>query len=494
MNVTDSLSSAQRTGRPTRSTNIAKQRHHFRTVVAALDVVVIVVAIVIAVLLRFGENTDAAQVGTASGPLGYTFFSACLAIAWVIALHAKQCYRVELFGVGDDEFRRVARATFGLFGAIAIVALLAKLDLARGYLAIAFPLGLLLLLLERAIVRRWIVRRRAHGDYCDQTLIIGTPPEVRRAASVIARHPAAGYRAALVSVIGTDESPFVLSDGTEVDNVGPIADVSTLDGSINTLIVAGQSAMTPEEVRQIGWQLEGTDIRLALTSTMTDVAGPRIHRRPIEGLPLMSVESPTYAGRKFLVKRMLDIAISVVVLVLLSPVLVVLAACVYFEDRGPVLFRQVRVGVNGQLFRMTKFRSMVVDAEKLRADLVPDDASGVLFKMKDDPRITRVGKFIRTYSLDELPQLFDVLIGHMSLVGPRPPLPDEVRRYEKHVHRRLNVKPGVTGPWQVGGRSKLTWAQSVQKDLYYVENWSVTGDLAILARTVRAVLQREGAH
>ncbi|HWC21284.1 MAG TPA: sugar transferase [Flexivirga sp.] len=478
--------------RSTLRTDVAQQRHRFRTVVAALDLLAIAIAIVIAVLLRFGN--DEARVNTGTGALGYTSFSILLGIAWAIGLHATQSYRSELFGLGDGEFRRVARGTFGVFGTVAIVALLTKLDLARGYLAIAFPLGLVLLLLERVIVRRWIVRRRLQGSYCDQTLIIGTPPEVRFAAATIARNPAAGYRIAAVSIIGNTNSPFVLSDGTEVDNLGPIGDVSALAGSINALIVAGQSAITPAELRQIGWQLEGTDIRLALTSSMTDVAGPRIHRRPIEGLPLMSVESPTYSGRKFLVKRTLDIALSAFLILILSPVLAVIAACVHLEDRGPVLFRQVRVGVNGRTFRMTKFRSMVVNAEQLRDDLVSDDTSGVLFKMKNDPRITRVGRFIRTYSLDELPQLFDVLVGNMSLVGPRPPLPDEVRRYEKHVHRRLNVKPGVTGPWQVGGRSNLTWSQSVQKDLYYVENWSVTGDLAILARTVRAVLQRDGAH
>lgn len=493
MEVADTVGSEPRLGRSTRLSHARRQRHPFRKVVALLDIVVIVVAIVLAVVLRFGDNTDA-QIGGASAALGYSSFSVFLAIGWVIALHATQSYRVELFGVGDEEFRRVARATFGVFGTIAIIALLAKLDLARGYLAIAFPLGLGLLLIERALVRRWIVQKRSHGTFCDQTLIMGTPPEIRRAAAVISRNPAAGYRAAAVSVIGTDTTPFVLSDGTEVENLGPVDDVSALEGSINCLIVAGQSAVTPAQLRQIGWQLEGTDIRLALTSTMTDVAGPRIHRRPIEGLPLMSVESPTYTGRKFLVKRAMDIVISSLALIALSPVLAIIAACVYFEDHGPVLFRQVRVGVNGQQFRMTKFRSMVVDAEKLRAALTSDDIGGILFKMKDDPRITRVGRFIRTYSLDELPQLFDVLLGHMSLVGPRPPLPDEVRRYEKHVHRRLNVKPGVTGPWQVGGRSNLTWAQTVQKDLYYVENWSVTGDLAILARTVKAVLKRDGAH
>ncbi len=389
--MTDSLSSAQQIDRPTRARHAPKQRHHFLAAVAALDVLVIVIAIALAVALRFG-NTEAQVGGRGTTTLGYTAFSAFLAIGWVLALHATQSYRGDLFGVGNEEFRRVARATSGLFGTVAIGALLVKLDVARGYLAIAFPLGLVLLLVERGLVRRWIVRQRLRGSHCEQTLIIGAPPEIRHAATAIAHNPAAGYRTVAVSVIGSATSPFVLSDGTEVVNLGPITDVSTLEGTIQALIVAGHTAISSAQLRQIGWQLEGTDIGLALASSVTDVAGPRIHRRPIEGLPLMSVESPTYSGRKFLVKRALDITLSAAALVLLSPVLAAIGAAVYFEDRGPVLFRQVRVGVNGRHFRMTKFRSMVVDAEKLREDLVPDDSSGVLFKMKDDPRVTRVGR------------------------------------------------------------------------------------------------------
>lgn len=456
-----------------------------------LDVAVVVIAILLAVILRFGAGDKAVS---GLGATDYSLFSVALGLVWIAALILAGAYRPELFGVGAEEFRCIARATFWAFGAIAIVSLLVKLDIARGYLAIAFPLGLVLLLVERALVRRWLVRQRHAGKFTERALIMGTAVEVRYAAEALTHNPAAGYRTALVSVIGVDEPRFTLTDGAEVDNLGDISDIASLDGSIDVLIIAGQSAIPPGRLRRIGWRLEDTTIGLALASSMTDVAGPRIHRRAVEGLPLMSVESPKYSGRKFIVKRGLDILVSTAAVIVLSPVFLVVALLIYLEDRGPVLFRQVRVGVNGELFRMTKFRSMVVDAEKLRAGLVPDDASSLLFKMADDPRITRVGKFIRAYSLDELPQLLDVLVGHMSLVGPRPPLPDEVRRYESHVRRRLNVKPGITGPWQVGGRSNLTWSASVQKDLYYVENWSVMGDLAILVRTLQAVLKRDGAR
>nr|WP_246242179.1 sugar transferase [Flexivirga aerilata] len=458
----------------------------------------IVLAIAVALVVRFGNVVDVAVRGFSS--VDYTVLSAVLCASWVASLHLNQAYKPELFGIGTEEYRRIGKATFGVFGALAIIALLAKLDLARGYLAIAFPLGLVLLLVERALVRQWIVRRRAGGDYAERALIVGAPAEVRHAAAAIRRNPSAGYVTTAVAVASDVGDTFRLDsldprdDEDVVPNLGTIADIPAAIENVDVLIIAGQATIGAKELRSIGWQLEGTQTKLALASSMTDVAGPRIHRRPVEGPPLMNVESPSYTGWKFAVKRCMDVVLSGAAILVLSPVFVVIAACIYFNDRGPILFRQTRVGVNGRLFKMSKFRSMVVDAERLRADLVADDPDGVLFKMRDDPRITKVGRFLRGYSLDELPQLFDVLLGHMSLVGPRPPLPDEVRRYESHVHRRLNVKPGVTGPWQVGGRSNLTWAESVQKDLYYVENWSVIGDISILLRTVGVVLKRDGAH
>jgi len=454
-----------------------------------LDLIVVVMAILLADFLRFGSEDKSVS---GLGATDYSLFSVALGFVWVISLVLSGAYRRELFGVGVEEFRSIAWATFWAFGATAMVSLLFKLDIARGYLAIAFPLGLALLLTERALVRHWLVRRRATGQFADRALILGTPVEVRYAADALARNPAAGYRTSLVSVIGHDERTFTLGDGSEVDNVDDITNLAALYGSVDVLIIAGQSAISRKELRRIGWQLEGTNIGLALASSMTDVAGPRIHRRTIEGLPLMSVEAPSYSGTKFIVKRTLDVLLSGTALIVLSPVFLIVALLIYLEDRGPIFFRQVRVGVNGRLFRIWKFRSMSTDAEKRLGEF--EGAGLPVWKLKEDPRVTRVGKFIRTYSLDELPQLFDVLIGTMSLVGPRPQQPSEVETYAAHMHRRLNVKPGITGPWQVSGRSNLTWDQTIQKDLYYVENWSVVGDLIIMLKTVRAVLARDGAY
>ena len=467
-------------------------QHRLQISAVLADLAMVVLACGCAVLARFG-SADVPLIG-GFGSLTYTSVSLLLVLAWMGALQLNQCYRPELFGLGSEEYRRIARATFGVFGAAAIISLLLRLDIARGYLAIALPLGLVLLCLERAVLRRIVIRRRAAGDLRDRVLVMGSTKEVQRAAAAVARKPAAGYSTVAVAC---EDGPSRLSleDGRSVPNLGYILDdVAQAVREVDTLIIAGQSTLSVEQVRSVGWQLEGTATRLALASSMTDVAGPRIHRRPVEGLPLVTVEEPSYRGAKFMVKRCLDIVLSGAALVLLSPIFLLIAIAIRADDGGPVLFRQTRVGVGGRPFRMTKFRSMVPEAEGLRAQLNSDDPDGVLFKVRADPRITRVGRVLRGYSLDELPQLFDVLRGPMSLVGPRPPLPDEVSRYEQHVHRRLNVKPGVTGPWQVGGRSNLSWTESVRKDLYYVENWSVVGDLAIMVRTVGAVLRRDGAH
>jgi exopolysaccharide biosynthesis polyprenyl glycosylphosphotransferase len=228
-----------------------------------------------------------------------------------------------------------------------------------------------------------------------------------------------------------------------------------------------------------------------------DIGGPRIHTRPVAGLPLIHVETPRYEGSVLFAKRAFDIIASGIFIVLLSPLLLAIALIVRLSSPGPVLFRQPRVGLNGSEFRMFKFRSMVTDAESRLAKLEDTQrAAGntVMFKMKDDPRVTPVGKFIRRFSIDELPQLFNVFAGTMSLVGPRPPLQREVDLYENHVHRRFLVKPGITGLWQVSGRSDLSWEDTVRLDLYYVENWSITGDLVILWRTIKAVIESDGAY
>lgn len=465
--------------------------------IVALDLVLIAVSLAVAVYVRFGESPKSRLIGFAQ--LSYVETALLLGAGWLIALAAGSSYHLDVVGVGSEEYRKVTRATLLLFGAIAITATTFKIHFARGFLAIALPLGLALLLLGRLIHRRVLLRERIAGNYMAPALVVGSPVEVRYVVDLMRRQPFVGY--APVAVATASEEDFELTDGSTLPEMGSLEDTAEAAARIGAsiVVVAGQSQIDPKSLRRLSWQLEERGCELALATRMTDVAGPRIHWRPIEDLPLIRVEMPRYTGGKFVAKRAFDLVAALGMLVLFAPVMVVTAILVKAHDGGPIFFRQSRVGMNQVEFKMTKFRSMVIDAEnKLEELRASSNGNGngneVLFKMHDDPRVTRVGRFIRRYSIDELPQLFDVIRGSMSLVGPRPPLPAEVLTYDHRAERRLYVKPGMTGPWQVGGRSGLTWEESIRKDLYYVENWSMTGDLLILAQTVQAVIKGDGAY
>lgn len=473
-----------------------KQAMRVRLVIT--DATVVVITVALARWIRFGAGEDASM---DFDGMTYVLVSALLGGAWVTALAMTQSRSTAILGVGSEEYRRVISATFGVFGLMAIISMIFKLDIARGYIAVALPLGLAALLLARRFWRVWLVSRRLAGGYSDRALLIGHRSEVAYVMDQIDRRLAAGYR-----VIGavldqkqlkaTDVEPIVTSSGAEVPVVGDLNGVVETVQALgaSSVIVAGNVG-SRTFLKTLGWELEKTGASLVLASRLTDIAGPRIHWRPIDGLPLMRVELPQYTGVRHSMKRLMDILMASAGIVVAFPLLVVIGLLVKLEDGGPILFRQARVGVNGRRFMMHKFRSMRTDAETLVADLSElNEGNGKLFKIRNDPRVTRVGSFIRRYSLDELPQLWDVLRGSMSLVGPRPPLPREVADYEKHIHRRLNVRPGITGLWQVSGRSDLSWDESVRLDLYYVENWSPAGDILILFKTVRAVLTKDGAY
>lgn len=466
---------------------------------AVSDFSVVLTTVFAAQVLRFGLDDGA----PGYDPVSYIFLAAILAIAWLVALHVMQSRVPAVLGIGSEEYRRVTTATLSIFGLLAIIAMLLKIDVARGYIAIALPLGLFGLVFSRRLWRLWLVRKRRVGQYCDRTLLIGHRAEVAFVADQIQRRPAAGYKIC-GAILDENRSasdgppiPIKTSSGGEVEIVGPLTDVvgTVLGMQATAVIVAGNVSNNRHFLKSLGWELEKTRASLVLASRLTDIAGPRIHWRPIDGLPLMSVELPQYSGAKHSLKRFIDILLSGAGLIALSPLFLLVACLVKREDGGPVFFRQARVGVLGDEFVMHKFRSMSVDADSRIAELSSlNEGQGQLFKIRNDPRVTRIGAFLRKYSIDELPQLWDVLRGKMSIVGPRPPLPREVAEYEVHIHRRLNVRPGITGLWQVSGRSDLSWEESVRLDLYYVENWSPAGDMAIMFKTVRAVIAKEGAY
>ena len=312
------------------------------------------------------------------------------------------------------------------------------------------------------------------------SIIVGRPDDVARVVDELRRQYRVGYRAIGATFAGSARTRRTQAIDLPTVDFAELAATSKRTRT-RAVIVAGDLPGGSAAIRRLGWELENTNTELILVSRLTDVAGPRIHLRPINGLPMVHVDLPQYSGFNHAVKRSFDIALAAVALLLLSPLMAAIAVGVRLSGDGPVLFRQERVGAHGTRFTMLKFRSMVTDAEARLLELQDrNEGSGVLFKVKDDPRVTPFGRALRRYSLDELPQLWNVLAGSMSLVGPRPPLPNEVERYEEDVNRRLLTKPGITGLWQVSGRSNLSWDESVKIDLYYVENWSITGDLVIL--------------
>src|SRR5664279_879320 len=423
--------------------------------------------------------------------------TATLVIVWMLALTWFGSRDPTTIGYGAIEYHRVIRATFTVFGVAAIASYLLKVELPRSYLLVMMPVGLAVLLGARFGCRRWLHRQRDTGRYLSRVLAVGTIDTVTELLRDLRRAPRAGYT--VIGVCLGEHQPSGDTAGDtprQIDGVPVLGDLNTVAEIVrscgaDTVAVTSIAAFGPSEVRQLSWDLEGTPAQLILAPAITNIAGARIHTQPVAGLPLIHVDRPTYRGANRILKRSFDIVGGLFLILLFT-----VAVAVKLSD-GPVFFRQDRVGLNGEIFRMIKFRSMQVDAEarldKLRSER-RDAGNVVLFKLKNDPRVTPIGRFLRRFSLDELPQLFNVVAGDMSLVGPRPPLKDEVDGYQSDERRRLLVKPGITGLWQVSGRSDLSWHDSVQLDMYYVENWSITGDVVILWKTAKAVLSSAGAY
>ena len=462
---------------------------------AITDLLVIMWATFGAQVVRFGVEgrTDVAA-STDDFSISYTWFSIALVALWWLALRFHGAYDVHILGHGAAEYRLVTTASLQVFALVAMLAFALQVQIARGYILLALPAGVVGLWAARRVWRTWLGRRRVAGDLSHDVLVVGDVATVRHLVDSFASVPEAGYR-----VIGVCTS----SGGDEVADVPVLGSERegarvAIELGVDVVACADAHALGPGGLRRLGWALEGSGIELVVSPGLTEIAGPRVLTRPVAGLPLLHVEAPTFAGPRLVLKSTIDWVGALLLTIAFSPLLLVVAVLVKLSDGGPVFFRQERVGLDGESFRMTKFRSMTVDAEdrldEVRHRTAAEIDRGVLFKRQDDPRVTPIGRFIRRWSIDELPQLFDVLAGKMSLVGPRPPLPSEVARYEGDVGRRLLVKPGMTGLWQINGRSDLTWEESVRFDLYYVENWSVAQDLIILWRTLHAVVSKDGAY
>lgn len=455
-----------------------------------------VIVLITVVATAFGALAVVGPVALDVGSFEAFRVPALTAITWLLVLSVMHSRDPGIMGSGPGEYKRLAHATGLAFGLLAIAFVVFQWQGLRAQLIFAMPIGLIALLVGRWSWRQWLLAKRRLGHYASRAIVIGSRDDVRYVISRLEHDGQLGY-----IVVGTaveDGSPEEVMVGNRayrvVSTVGEVAQVAR-DINADSIIVASTPPGQPDFIKHLSWQLEGTAAELILSSRLADVAGPRISLRPVEGLPLIHVRIPAFEGGPHLFKRAFDIVVSVIALTSISVLAPFIALAIKADSRGPVFFRQLRVGRDGQAFKMVKFRSMTTTAEQELATLLEsNDGSGPLFKMKSDPRVTRVGRVLRKFSLDELPQFWNVLIGDMSIVGPRPPLPSEVTAYDGRVYRRLYIKPGITGLWQVSGRSDLSWEESVKLDLRYVENWSLTNDLIIMWRTVKVMLKPSGAY
>jgi exopolysaccharide biosynthesis polyprenyl glycosylphosphotransferase len=413
-------------------------------------------------------------------------------VLWLGMLVVFGAYRTRNYGAGFEEFRAIAVASLGTFGVACMYGFLAAHHPTRGYPILFLLLGTPLLVLARYIDRRTLHRARVQGRLSIRMIALGSPQAVRELTDVLERAPWMGYK-----VVGWCAPRGQQVEDAGVPVLGEIDDVRRLavGMGVDGVIVAGGSYSSAADLRRLGWALQGLELDMLVVPSLTDIAGPRVHMRHVAGLPFVQVEEPQSDRAGGWAKRTFDVVVAGLLVLLLSPLFLLVTLLVRVQDGGPVLYRQRRVGANGDGFDMIKFRSMVIDADTRLADIAhANEHDGVLFKIREDPRVTRVGRVLRKFSIDELPQLFNVLRGEMSLVGPRPPLVNEYEQYEQDTHRRLLVRPGMTGLWQVSGRSDLPWSEAVRLDLYYVDNWSMVIDLVIMVKTVKAVLVSRGAY
>ncbi|GAA2737179.1 sugar transferase [Pedococcus aerophilus] len=418
--------------------------------------------------------------------------------AWYLALLLCHGYERRYLGITADEYRAVGRAVVALVVAVAVLSWLVHAEIARGLVLSAAPPLLFFGLLGRHLLRRGLLARREVGVDSQRTVVIGNVRTVAPLIRQLRRAPGEGMQVvgACVSGIHTEGDFSTEIEGVPVFGYPDEAmyAIDLLDAEV--VAVSSDPELSGPSLRRLAWSLEEREVDLVIAPGLFEVAGPRLSIRPSAGMPLLHVERPAMSGARRLFKRTVDLVLAITLSLLAAPVLLAIAVAIRFDSPGGVIFRQTRVGARGETFQMLKFRTMCVDAEQRKAELVTavDAGNTVLFKMKRDPRITSVGRILRRLSIDEVPQLINVIRGEMSLVGPRPPLPSEVAGYEADATRRLRVKPGLTGLWQVSGRSDLSWDESLRLDLWYVDNWSLLLDLQIIVRTAKAVLRGTGAY
>jgi exopolysaccharide biosynthesis polyprenyl glycosylphosphotransferase len=411
------------------------------------------------------------------------FLAILVLFSWLFFLWFNGSRDTNILGFGADEYKRLINSTLFSFTSIAFISYIFKLEISRAFILLVFPFGLLTLFVSRRILRKRLLKARSEGRYLSKVLLLHSgendPVESRLS---IASH--AGFD--VVFKVQTLE-------GSKLNFKQIVAEA--IDNNCDQIMVGQSAIISAAELRKLGWALEETSIDLIVAPAVTEIAGPRLKVSNVEGLPLLHLEQPVFSGVSRVTKRLLDLLLSVIGLIIISPFLLIVVLIIKFYDRGSIFYTQKRIGQNNKEFSVYKFRTMYEGSHEQRGKVMAEtNKDPRLAKDPQDPRVTKPGLFLRRWSIDEIPQIINVLKGEMSLVGPRPPLAEEVNQYEKSEKRRLLVKPGLTGLWQVSGRSELDWEDAVRLDLYYVENWSLTLDILIIIRTAAAVWRGEGAY
>jgi exopolysaccharide biosynthesis polyprenyl glycosylphosphotransferase len=466
---------------------VAAWERHYRYAVIASDLVATALALTIAAtLLGRHVNVD--------GPYRLLISAVVTVVVVLGALLAARSWRANVLGQGAEEFRRLGRALVSAAVILALISLAIGDGNGRPWVFLVIPTIALLAMPQRYLLRRYLHRARKDGRCLLPVLAAGSLETVHDLITRTRMTPHLGWRVEAVCTVDGRAGRGTKIAGVPV--IGQLADLAehVRRGGYRIVGVTADQYWTPRRLQQLAWDLEGSSAEMVVAPVLMEVAGPRVHVSGVLGMPLLRVSAPVFTGVRRVIKEIMDRVAATVLVTLTLPLLLAIAVLIKTGSKGPVFYTQRRVGKDGKPFTMIKFRTMVVGADVQRVALrLANEGSGPLFKMRADPRVTKVGTWLRRYSLDELPQLLNVIAGSMSMVGPRPPLPEETMTYGPDVRRRLLVKPGMTGLWQVSGRSDLPWEEAVRLDLRYVEDWSLALDALILWKTVRAVFSGVGA-
>ncbi len=462
-----------------------------------VDFIMLVAAGFVATVMRFGTITAGISFYNANAQLPFWRLTLFIAPIWVLFLYGERLYDAGSASVRPGELARVARAlSFGLVALIMLTYVLDLQGLSRAWALLLWSLGVIFVLAGRGLVHFTVAYLRSHGHLCRPTLIVGSNAE----ASDVIRVLKSAQESGLVPIgcLASSQAERLSLDfcAPEIPCLGSARELKeVVHGHRVEVAIIVSSAFDHDVLARMIAELRGSGVEINVSSGLFEVLTSRVLIREIAGVPLITVRGVSLSRGKIVTKRIFDLVVAGMIVLVGLPIWMLIALGIKMSSKGPVFYVQERVGRGGRLFGMYKFRSMVADADAMLTELeAGNEASGPLFKMKDDPRVTKIGKWMRKFSIDEFPQLINVLKGEMSLVGPRPPLPREVEEYTESHWRRMEVLPGMTGLWQVSGRSRLTFDEMVRLDIFYIENWSVSLDLQLIARTVPAVLFARGAY